>query len=87
MITLAAITVFLQAGDPGRGEDPSGTGGVLIVVGIVVVAALAAAAGVLLAMRLLKARREAERAESEPAEQPLPSEEGRAWSSERPRGR
>jgi hypothetical protein len=64
----------------GRGDDPGGAGGVLLVVGIALGLLLLAAAALFLVSRSFRARRERERAAA-PAEQPLPSEQGRPWSS------
>ena len=80
--TVSATLLLLVSEGPGRGGDPSGVGGVLVVVGIAVLVALTAAAALFLALRGIRARRSADRS-AEPVEQPLPSEQGRPWSSER----
>ena len=78
--TLLATAYFLIADEPGRGDDPSGGGGVLIVVGIAVLAVLIAGGALFAVSRLMRSRRERQ---ADTARGPLPSEEGRPWSSER----
>lgn len=77
-----ATTFFLIADEPGRGDDPSGAGGVVTVVGIALLATLIAVAALFLVSRLVRKRRESDR-EAQTTRAPLPSEEGRPWSSER----
>ena len=55
---------------------------VLVIVGIAVAVALIAVVAVYLVPRAVTRRREADRS-ARPVERPLPSEEGRPWSSER----
>lgn len=83
-IATAFLTTFffLIADEPGRGDDPSGAGGVVTVVGIALLATLIALAALFLVMRMARRRRESDR-EARTARAPLPSEEGRPWSSER----
>lgn len=80
--TLMGIALFLVDEGPGRSDNPSDVGGVLIVVGIALLLALAVAAALLAALRLFRRRREADRS-GRTVETSLPSEEGRPWSSER----
>ena len=82
MATVIGTLLFLVGEGPGRGEDASGPGGVLIVIGIALLVALTAAAALFLLPRVLRGRRSADRSSGE-SERPLPSEEGRPWSSER----
>lgn len=83
MATLFAyIPVILQASEPGRGENPSGPGGFVIIAGIALLLLLVAIAARVLLPRLVKKRREADTSGAT-ADAPLPSEEGRRWSSER----
>lgn len=74
--------LLLTSHGPGRGDVPSDEGGVLVVVGIALVAVLAVALAVFLVMRRVRAQRDVERS-GETVDQPLPSEQGRPWSSER----
>lgn len=74
----AALLHFAE----GRGQDPGGAGGVLLVVGIAAAALLIAAVALYLVTRSFRARREKNRS-AETVERPLPSEQGRPWSSER----
>jgi hypothetical protein len=55
---------------------------VLVIVGIAVAVALIAVVAVYLVPRAVTRRREADRS-ARTVERPLPSEEGRPWSSER----
>jgi multisubunit Na+/H+ antiporter MnhB subunit len=66
----------------GRGEDPSGAGGVLLVVGIALAVLLIAGSALYLVSRSFRTRR-AKNQSAETVERPLPSEQGRPWSSER----
>jgi hypothetical protein len=75
-----ATAFFLAADEPGRGGDPSGAGGVLLVVGIAVLAVLVAGTALFLVSRLMRSRRDRQ---AQTARAPLPSEEGRPWSSDR----
>lgn len=77
--TLLGVTLLLAADEPGRGDDPGGVGGILIVVGIAVLVALIAAVALFMVSR---ARRRGNR-RPQTTRAPLPSEEGRPWSSER----
>jgi hypothetical protein len=79
--SLAAF-FFLIADEPGRGDDPSGAGGVVTVVGIALLALLIALGALFLITRLVRRRRDTD-AEGRTVRAPLPSEEGRPWSSER----
>lgn len=67
----------------GRGEDPSGAGGVLLVAGIALAVLLIAGTALFFVSRTVRARRAGGQAEG-PSEQPLPSEQGRPWSSSSP---
>jgi hypothetical protein len=75
-----ATFFFLIADEPGRGDDPSGSGGVVTVVGIALLVVLIAAGALFLVSRMARKRRESDR---DAGTAPLPSEEGRPWSSER----
>ena len=66
----------------GRGENPGGVGGVLLVVGIALALILVAGTALYFVSRRFRARRERSRS-AEAVEQQLPSEQGRPWSSER----
>lgn len=72
--------LFLTADEPGRGDDPGGIGGVLVVVGIALLVLLLAAGALFLVSRLMRSRRDRQ---AHTARAPLPSEEGRPWSSDR----
>jgi len=72
------LTYFAQ----GRGEDPGGAGGVLVVIGIALAVVLIATGALYLVTRSFRTRREKNRS-AQAVEQPLPSEQGRPWSSER----
>jgi hypothetical protein len=74
---------FLIADEPGRGDDPSGAGGVVTVVGIALLAVLVAGGVLFLITRMARRRRGEAEPEGSAARAPLPSEEGRPWSSER----
>ena len=74
----AVLTYIAQ----GRGEDPGGAGGVLLIVGIALGVVLIAGGALYLVTRSFRARREKNRS-AETVEQPLPSEQGRPWSSDR----
>jgi hypothetical protein len=76
---LVGVTLVLAADEPGRGDDPGGVGGVLIVVGIAVLVALIAAVALFMVSR---ARSRGNR-RPQTTRAPLPSEEGRPWSSDR----
>lgn len=80
---LLGILVFLQSETPGRGEELSDSGGVLLVVGIAVLAALVALAALLFAVRLLRARRGGHDRSGRTVRRPTASEQGRPWSSDR----
>lgn len=79
---LLATSFYLIADEPGRGEDLSGGAGVLTIVGIALLSTLLALGALFLVVRLLRRRRESDR-HGRTARAPLPSEEGRPWSSER----
>ncbi len=79
---LFGAALFLVSEGPGRGEDPSDAGGVLLVVGIALLSVIIAIAAVYLVIRLYQRRREANRG-ARTVERPIPAEEGRPWSSER----
>ena len=79
---LVPAATALLAQSTGRGETASDAGGVLIVVGIALLALLVAAAVLYALTRRARSRRAAEPS-TEGDERPLPSEQGRPWSSER----
>lgn len=81
-LLLTYLPLILQAAEPGRSENPSGPGGVVIIVGIALLFLVVVVGARLLLPRLVRKRREADRSGAT-AEAPLPSEEGRPWSSER----
>jgi hypothetical protein len=76
---LLGAALLVAADEPGRGDDPGGVGGVLIVVGIAVLVALIAAGALFLVSRA----RSRQNRRPQTTRAPLPSEEGRPWSSER----
>lgn len=79
----AIATSALTCLAAGRGEDPSGAGGVVLVAGVALAGLLIAVAAVFLVSRTIRARRIGSQAH-ERSEQPLPSEQGRPWSSSNP---
>ena len=57
MATATALLLLAADEGPGRGDNPSGVGGVLIIAGIIAAVVLAAAVGVWLVTSLSKRRR------------------------------
>ncbi len=80
---MTAIATYVTYLAEGRGEDPSGAGGVLLVAGIALAVLLIAGTAVFLVSRTIRARRVGSQAHGR-SEQPLPSEQGRPWSSSDP---
>lgn len=76
------IWVWL-AQSTGRGPSLDGFEGLLLIVGLVLVIVVAAVAGVYLVSRLTTRRMRRLARQAQPGSQPLPSEHGRPWSSER----
>ena len=83
-MTAAAVKVALVlAQSPGRSENPSDAGGVLIVVGIALGVLLVAAVALTLLLRARRGRGAAAPATDASDRSELPSEQGRPFSSER----